>query len=194
MPAVADVLHPVVQTAHLQGGFDVDRVLLLNFMRLVSGDKTEKPHVLMQVFQGKFMLLLFLQVVETHAGEVGNDDILGKIAFLESGKVTERLIVSFVEVFAARLVLDDQYALPEEVDVAVLISELSDRFFKAGDALAGDAEYVEKTVPEGFGFRFFGAFPFPFLGKSQGARFDFIPAQRHIIIRSFFLFCRINRL
>ncbi|HOD62898.1 MAG TPA: hypothetical protein PKO04_01420 [Smithellaceae bacterium] len=75
--------------------------------------------------------------------------------------------------------LYNQNAFPEEIDVAVLIAEFFDRLFEAGDALAGNAEYIEETIPEGFGFRVFGAFPGPLFGKGQGARFDFIPGKRH---------------
>ncbi len=101
MAGVARVFHPVVEFAHLFGGPDVDRVLCLNFMCLVSGNKTEKPHVLMQVFQLKFMLLIFFQIVETNTGKVGNNDVFGQVAFFKSLKIIKRLIIGFVEAFSA---------------------------------------------------------------------------------------------
>ncbi|NLA40447.1 MAG: hypothetical protein GX874_03405 [Smithella sp.] len=177
--AVTHVFHPVVEPAHLLGGFNVDGILLLNFVRLVAGDKAEQPHVFVQVFQFKFMLLVFFQIVEPDSGKVGNNDIFGKIAFLQAGEVAQSLIVGFIQTFAARFVLNDQNAFPEKIDVAVVIAEFFDRFFEAGDAFAGNAEDIEEAVPEGFGFSVFGAFPGPFLGEGQGARFDFIPGKRH---------------
>ncbi|OQC51130.1 MAG: hypothetical protein BWX55_01964 [Deltaproteobacteria bacterium ADurb.Bin022] len=91
MACVAGFLQPVVQFAHLLGGFDVDGVLLLNFVGLVSGNETEEAHVLVQVFQVEFVLFVFFQIVKADAGEVGNDDILGQIALGNAGEIIQRL-------------------------------------------------------------------------------------------------------
>ena len=62
-----------MQTAHALGGFDIDRILLLDFVRLVSGNETEQPHLIVQVFQLKIIPGVVFEVVQAKTGEVGNN-------------------------------------------------------------------------------------------------------------------------
>ena len=130
----------------------------------------------MQIFQVKFVLFFFFQIVKTKAGKIGNDYILGQVALGHARKIIQRLRVGLVETFAARLVLDNQDALPEKIDIAVFVAKLLDRLFKAGHTFAGNAKDVKKTIPEGFCLGIFGTFVLPFLGKSECACFNFVPA------------------
>ena len=125
----------------------------------------------MQIGQVEFVLLVFFQVVEAKAGEIGDQHVLGQVALQDAGEIVQRLGVGPVEVFAARLVLDQQHAFPEQVDEALLVAELFDRLLKRGEPLATDAEDIEKAVPEGFGFGVFGGFVLPIPGRTPGRGF-----------------------
>ena len=78
--------------------------------------------------------------------------------------------------------LDEEDALPEQVDEATLAVGLDGGFFKGGDSSAGDAEDVEEFIPESFSFRVLGGFVLPFARKGHGAVADLIPRQRHVIV------------
>src|SRR5664280_299039 len=101
MTAVTGILHLVVQFAHLLGSLDVDWVLLLNLVSLITGDKTEQADVFMQILQVEFVLFVFFQIVKTKVGKVGNDYILGQVALAKACKIIQRLRVSFIEIFTA---------------------------------------------------------------------------------------------
>jgi len=173
---VVGFLERVVQLAHALGGFDVDGVLRGDGLRAVTGDEGEIFDVLVQVGEREFVLRAGFEVVEAEAGEVGDQHESGQVAFLDAGEVIEGLGVGAVEIFAARFVLDEERTFPEEVDVTLLVAELFDGFFKAGDALAVDAEDVEEFGPEGFGFGVFGGLKLPAFGELVGAVTDFVPA------------------
>ena len=59
MTVVTGIFHLVVQFAHLLGSLDVDRVLRLNLVGLVTGNETEQTNFFVQVSQVEFMLFVF---------------------------------------------------------------------------------------------------------------------------------------
>lgn len=63
------------------------------------------------------MLGVFVQIVKAAAGEVGDEDILGKVAFLQPGKIIGSLLEGTIQILASRFVLDQDDAFPQEVDV-----------------------------------------------------------------------------
>ena len=69
----------------------------------------------------------------------------------------------FVQVFAFGLMLDEDCPFPEKVYIACALIETVNGLFKTADLAAGDPEYIEKLVPEGFCFSPFACFVFPFL-------------------------------
>jgi hypothetical protein len=83
-----------VQPAHALGGLDVDRVLFFIGGSLISGDKAKQPNVFIKLFQGKFILLAFFKVIKAKPGEVGNEEIAGKIYVLDTGEIVFGLLVS----------------------------------------------------------------------------------------------------
>ena len=91
----------VVQLAHALCGLDVDRVLRLDFLRLVARDETEKANVLVQVFEREFKRLTRFKPVHAKAAEVADDDDLRKVALGQAGKVVQRLLKGAVQVLAA---------------------------------------------------------------------------------------------
>ena len=118
VPGVAVVLERIVQPAHALGGLDVDRVLLLEGAALVAGDEAEQAQVAVQVLERELLLRARLQVVQAEALEVRHQDVARQVAVLEPGEVVAGLAVGAVQVPAPRLVLDQQDALPQQVDEA----------------------------------------------------------------------------
>ena len=60
-------------------------------------------------------------------------------------------------------------------------AQLVDALLEAGYLAPGDAEHLEKCIPQrlGVGVLAFGALPVS--GKGGGARADFVPAQWHVL-------------
>ncbi len=125
------------------------------------------------------MLHAVFEIVQTKAGEVRHQHIFRQVAFLDAGEVIERLGVGPVEVFAARFVLDQQHAFPEQINEALFVAELFDWFLEAGDALAVYSEDVEELNPEWLGFGIFRSLILPALGEFQRAVTDFVPRKCH---------------
>ena len=118
--------------------------------------------------------------MQTQAGKVADQDVPGQIAFLEAREIVGGLLEGAVEVLAARFVLDQQDAFPQQIDETALAVGLLHQFLETGDASAGDAEDVEETVPECLRFGILGRLVGPFAREFQRAVPDFVPAQRHV--------------
>lgn len=168
-----------MQLAQLLGGPDIDRCLFAETARLVTGHEAEELHVLVQVGEVEIMLGAGVEVVQAEPGKVGDHDVAGQVALLQTGEVVEGLGGCPVEVFAAALVFDEQDALPQQVDVAALAVALLDRFLEAGDAAPGDTEDIEEGIPECLGLGIFAGFVGPFLREGEGTGADFIPRKGH---------------
>jgi hypothetical protein len=93
--------------------------------------------------------------------------------------VAEGLGFGFAEVFAAAFVFDEDDAGPEEVNPFVCAGDTSDRFLEAGDSAPGNAEHIEKLVPEGVLFCLLALFAGPFFGEGDGAVANFVPGEGH---------------
>ena len=100
-------------------------------------------------------VLLGLKVVDGDALEVGDDEVAGRFFFApaarEGADVFHALRVRFAEIFARALVLGDEGARPEQVDVGPVAAELFHRLLERGDGAALDAEDVEEGVPKRLG-------------------------------------------
>jgi len=121
--------------------------------------------------------------MKRYASEIADDDVARDffVAMLagEVLNVAEGLRLGFDESFATAFVFDENDAAPEEVDVAVIAGKSANRFFKAGNGAAGDAEDVEKFVPEGLLFGLLALDAGPFFGEGDGAVANFVPGERH---------------
>src|SRR5450759_3637927 len=98
---------------------------------------------------------------------------------LEAGKVVKGLFLGAREIPASILLLDEEHALPEQVDESSFCTKLLDGFLEAGDAPAGDAENLEKLIVEGLAFATFVMGILPFLGKAGSASSDLVPTEAH---------------
>src|ERR1019366_133312 len=103
---------------------------------------------------------LRLQIMQGDAGEVRDNHIARCIlgaAFIEQVlEVLKGLGLGLAEVLPKALVLDQQRAFPEQVNVAVLPRDALDWLLKAGHQPALDAQHIEELVPEGL---FLGGLP-----------------------------------
>ena len=165
MALVAAGLQGVVKIVHDLYGAEVDRVLVLEPVLLVARDERKMVDVLVQLGErkldaldaepsnnGSLLLLFRLQIVERDPGKVGNDDVAGNVVLPaladEVLDVAEGLRLGFAQVFAEALVLDQQHAGPEKVDVAVIAGDFLYRLLERGHRAAADAEDLEKLVPK----------------------------------------------
>ena len=184
---VAAGLEGVVQLAHALGRADVDRVLRLDFLRLVASNKTELAHMLVQVFQRKFARVARRQVTHAKVAEIAHHDDLRQVALGDAGQVGHGLVQCLVQILAAGFVLHQQHAGPEQVYKSIGAGlgprQLFDRVLKAGDTLVANAVDFEEVDPERLGVRVFPGGIFPALGKRQCLVFDFVPRERHALLK-----------
>ena len=172
-----------MQAAHALGGFDVDGVLCLDLLHLVAGDKAKQLDVFVQVFERELnrfaVFALGGQAVHAKARKVADDDELRQVALGQAGKVIQRLLKGTVQGFAARLVLHQQTAGPEQVHKALRRAQLFDVQLEGGDTFVGDAEDFKKINPERFGLRVFVGSVSPGAAEGEGTGFDFVPGYGH---------------
>ncbi len=137
MSLVAGLPEPVVEASRPLGGHDVGRVLRTDLVRLVPRDEPEPPDVLVEIAERELGRYPGFKIVQTEAGEVRNQDVPGKVPFLQPRKVVSGLCVCPIEVLPARFLFDKEDPLPQEVDVPVLPVDPLDFFFEGGDTPAG---------------------------------------------------------
>ena len=176
---VAGFLQRVMELAHELGGFDVDGVLILELTLLDADHEAEGFDIVLQVGEGEADLGVFVQIVKLEALEVAQEQVARQLLVLEAREVFERLGLGFYEAAALALLLDEQIALPEQVDEAALVAKELHRLLIGRDAAAGDVENLKKFVVEGLGFALFVTGVFPFLREARGTGANLIPAQPH---------------
>ena len=123
------------------------------------------------------------QIVQSEAGEIGDQKVsrnfLVAAVVFEVLHIADCLRVRLAQVFAARFVLGDELALPEQVDEFGVSFQVPDRLLEAGDGAPSDAEDVEKFIPESLRL---GAFPGsvrPGAGEGDRALPNFSPRKGH---------------
>jgi hypothetical protein len=79
-----------------------------------------------------------------------------------------------VEILPGGLVLDEEFAGPEEVDFSEVSGEFFHGFLERGDGAALDAEDVEEVVPVRLALGLLGSGVPPFAGEADGAFADFV--------------------
>lgn len=149
MAFVAGGFQRVVQLAHALGGEHVDRVFLFEAAGLIAGDEAELAHVLLQILQRELGGdLAGFQVVQPETLEVADQQVARQLGVGKAMEIITRLRVCAVQILAARLVLDQQHALPQQVDVTVLAVEFLHLLLEVRHPPAADPEHIEKPVPE----------------------------------------------
>ena len=140
-----------MQFAHLFGHLDVNGIFILVGPFRIAGNEAEAVDVTGKIGEGKFLLCTCLQIVETESGEVGNEDVLGKLLLRNTGEIVQGLLIGLVQILAPGLMFDDEHAFQKEVNGTGFIAQLPDGRFKGSDAPAGNAEDIEELVPESLG-------------------------------------------
>ncbi len=181
LAGVAILLEGIVQIAEYTHGALVDGVLVAQALGLVAGDETEEVDSLGQVRQFEFPLGTLVQIVIAEAGEIRNHHITRYLPFLEAREVIEGLLEGTVQVLPRAFMLGEQGAWPEHIDAAVLgipsLGKFLDMLFEYGNPAPGNAEYLEKLVPEGLRFALLGSHAAPIAGEGGGAGTDFVPDE-----------------
>ena len=112
-------------------------------------------------------------------GKVAHHHQLRQVTLGQVVQVANGLVHGGIQAFAARLVLDQQHAGPEQVDKALGAAELFDVQLKGGDAFVGDAKDFKEVDPKGFGLAVFVAGIGPGFAEKQCPGFDFVPIKTH---------------
>ena len=176
---VAALAQRVVQAAHALGGPDVDRILRLDFLRLVAGDEAEPAHMLVQVLERERDVAARVEVDHAETREIAHHQGVGQIALGDAGKVAQGLLVGGLQRLAARFLLHQHLAGPEQIDIALAATVLLDGVLETGDAAVGKAEDLEEVDPERDGLLLFVGRVFPAARERHGAGLDFVPGQGH---------------
>lgn len=171
---IADQLQLIMQLAHHFGSRNIYRVLIFKSVALVAGEEIKQMQVVYQLLKLKLMLCSFIQVIEFEGVEVAHNDVAGQLMVFQSGKVIRSLPVSSCQIFASALVLYQERALPQQVNIAIPAVLLRYPVLEAGDPPAGDAEDVEELVPEGLSLCVLAAILFPLLGEGNSAGLDLV--------------------
>ena len=185
-----------MKIVHDLHGTQIDRILILELVLLVAGDERKMVDVLVQLVERKFdrldaelveqrklLLLLRLQIMQRDPGKVADDDVARDFVLSAIANkvvdVAKRLRLGLAQVLPATLVLDQQHAGPEKVDVAVLAGDLLHRLLKRRHDAAANAEHREKLVPKRLFLGALAAGAGPVAGESDGVVANFVPGNGH---------------
>lgn len=128
-------------------------------------------------------LLVRFEVMQAEAREIGDEDVSRQVTLGQAFEVIGRLREGRIEILTRALVLDEEHALPEQVDASA--PELPagtgdlDLLLEHRNALAVDAEHGEEAVPEALRLGALGALAFPFAREGERARLDLVPGEGH---------------
>ena len=178
---VAVLLQRIVQFTGGQHCAHIDRVLFADELLAVAGDEVEEVNLLRQLAQREVMHLVVVEVVQLEAPEVADEHVARQLVVAEPREVLLRLSVGAGQVFAAALLLDEQGAFPEQVDVAVARIELLDALLEARHLAALHAEDLEEGIKETLGVGVFRFGVLPLVRKARGAVANVVPAQGHVL-------------
>ena len=167
-----------MQLGNQAGGAFVHRHLLLLRLRLIASQKQVAVDVLGKVGQrvGE-RRCVGVQVVEVQVLKVADEHVLRQLGLLQAGQVLGGLAVGFLEVFAARLHLDQQLAGVKAVNAPVLAAQGADALLKIDQAPVGKAKYLaqapDKVLPLAHLVARLRKLPHKAIGPAD----DFVPAQ-----------------
>lgn len=187
---VAGFFEFYVQVAEKLDSFEANRRFITVLILFVAGNKREKLNVFPKIFQlelvfhamgfveAREIAFFRLDVEKFKVFVIGKNNVARTFIFAplvaERLDVVESLELRIVETFSERFVLDEQFALPEQVDETVVAGKFFHGFLKRSDRAATNPEDIEKVVPKRSVFGRFARFTFPFARKTDGAGTDFI--------------------
>jgi hypothetical protein len=150
--SIARGLQLVVDAAQQLGCPDIDRVLVVEPPRCVTGKREEPIDLARQVreWELEHFALGGVQVDDRHPGEVARDDESRQLLVREGVEVVERLVDRLAEVLSSALVLGQQHARPNHVYEAGAASRRASRVALERSAHPStlDTEEGEEVRPE----------------------------------------------
>ena len=95
----------IVKLAHFLCDLDIDRVFILVGPFRIAGHEAEPVDLRREVGQEKIRLRVCLQIIEAEVGEVGNEDVFGKLLLGYAGEIVQGLLIGPIEILAAGFML-----------------------------------------------------------------------------------------
>ena len=181
---VARRVESVMQPADQFGGLDVGRVLVAEGPALHAQDKAERLHVGGQVHERESGLLPFVEIVKLEGLEVACQNVARPVLLGQGVEVFPGLTIGEGEIASGTLMLDDQDAGPEQINVTVRVVEPLYVLLVARDGSAPDPEYLEEVVIEALRLALLVGRVSPLLGEGGGAGANLVPRQAHQIVAS----------
>ncbi len=148
MAPVTDVSEGIVKPSNQFGCLDVCRVLIPERAPLHTEDEPERLHVGRQVRQREGDRLPLAKIVKLEGPEIAHQNVARAVALGQGIEIPPGLFVGPGKIPPGTLLLDDQYAGPEQVDVAVAVVQFPDVLLVSGDRTPPHAENLEKVVVE----------------------------------------------
>ena len=168
-----------MQLAHALSRTDVDGVLGGNGLHLVTGNKAKSADVFGQVFQGKALFGVGLQVIELKVLKVAHQHVTRQVALWQVVKIFQRLRIGAFQVLACTFHLDQQLAAPKHVDPAVAKLAFGagqfDLRFIGRHLFAVHTKHVKEVAPILLAKRLFTRSGGIFTAKGDSAVADFAP-------------------
>lgn len=161
------------------GGDDIYRVLVPENTLFNPNYKAKSFNMRGQIGKCELCLFARIQVDQVKGLEIANQNIAGKLELLEIGEVVKRLLPRACKIAAPRLMLNQQFALPEQVNESLSVTELLNWLFKGRHFAALDPKDLKKFIIEGLCFTPFVVSIGPFTRKSSGANANIIPDWTH---------------
>ena len=135
--------------------------------------------MLRQVSEGEAGLLAFVPVEKLERLEVAEKLEAGALPVRQRVEVRAGLLTRGRQVAPGALLLDQQDAGPEQIDVAGGVVEPLDAFLVPRHVAAALAEDLEEVVVEALGLALLVRGVGPFTGEAGGPRADLVPRKPH---------------
>jgi hypothetical protein len=142
-------------------------------------------NVLVKIAEFEFDVVARVEVVEFERLKIANENVSGQLGILDAGEIVEGLLFGFGQVASGAFLLDEEGALPKQIDEARSSRSLTlDRFFECRDLASLDAKDFEEFIVEGLRLALFIVGVFPFLGEPVGSVSYLVPRKPYMALRA----------
>ena len=181
MALVARGLQRIMQRTHHLRGRYIGGVLIPENPAFLPDDETESLDMVGQISQREPQrhLRIDIEIIKLEGLEIRQQNIARQLVILQRRKVIKRLLSGSAQVKPRRFLLDQQLALPEQVEIAALLVGKIDAMLEAGHALARHAKHLEKCIVKRLAFAALIMGVLPLISKMCGPRLDVVPVQPH---------------